>query len=86
MDYERFFSENSTIKPCCLNCAMFTYWDGDFCCVQNMEIMQRGESFDEDILNTMKTNEECVDYERSNHCDSKTYEELFVNGMAGLKD
>lgn len=59
---------------CCLNCKTFCWWDGDYCCTQHMSIHQYGMStnggyidpawMNDDINNTMKTAEECEDYEK----------------------
>lgn len=57
------------MRKCCLNCQGFAFWDGDYCCVPNMSIHQFGNGdiyMNEDIDNTMQTDETCEEYEYSN--------------------
>lgn len=52
----------------CLNCENFAFWDGDYCCLAKFVILDEGDEnndFTEDILRTMKTEDECVDYKKS---------------------
>ena len=45
----------------CLNCENFAFWDGDYCCLAKFVILDEGDEnndFTEDILRTMKTEDE----------------------------
>ena len=51
----------------CINCQGFVWWDGDYACMPHMSILceSKNGDFNEDILKTMKTSDECSDYKRS---------------------
>lgn len=66
------------MKKCCLNCQGFAYWDGDYCCVPNMKILQYGNGkiwMNEDLIRTMEYNKDCEDYEYTSY--HKHYEEEY---------
>lgn len=71
------------MKDCCLNCQGFAFWDGDYCCVPNMKILQCGINGDiwmtRDLLISMNHNKNCKDYERRNehHPTTKMYIDEF---------
>jgi len=65
-----------TNKKCCLTCDGFCWWDGDYCCTQEMKIHQYGYPngvwFNKDIDKTMKTPDNCKLYRYRHH---QTYPE-----------
>lgn len=70
------------MKKCCLNCAGFCWWDGDYCCTKNMEIHQYGYPngywMNEDIIKTMETPETCEDYEYAHHETYPESENIYI--------
>lgn len=62
----RWLQENSEVRPCCIRCQGFAWWDGDYCCTMQMKIHQHAPAtnpwMNDDILRTMKTPETCLDY------------------------
>ena len=63
----------------CISCEHFAWWDGDFCCCENMKILQlspKGE-FTPEILKNIKNSEDCSDYKESENKIRSIYEEAF---------
>ena len=62
----RWLQGNSEVRPCCIRCQGFAWWDGDYCCTMQMKIHQHAPAenpwMTDDILRTMKTPETCRDY------------------------
>lgn len=78
--------KNGKVQECCVNCRHFALWDGDFCCVQNMEIMQFGDDFNETILLSIKTPNTCDMYEKDEQCNTKFYEKMFLDSKEHIKE
>lgn len=79
-----FLTETGKVKPCCLTCKNFAYWDGDYCCVPNFLILQDGICKDRggyhdpawmtsQLEKNMKFANDCPDYETSEHPFSGDY-------------
>ena len=64
--YTRRWLQGTTVRPCCIRCQGFAWWDGDYCCTMQMKIHQHAPAenpwMTDDILRTMKTPETCQDY------------------------
>lgn len=64
----------------CINCEHFTWWDGDYCCIEKMKILcesPKGD-FNDDILHSLKVNENCKKHlPSSNEQVTAMYEEAF---------
>lgn len=72
-------------KENCINCNNFAWWDGDYCCIAKFLILQespKGE-FTKEILQTMKTSEECIDYKKRKG-KKNIYENSFINFINNL--
>ena len=69
------------MNKCCINCRSFAWWDGDFCCVNHMKILQHADNgyfINEDILKTIKDPLSCPDYEYEENDDIREmYESEF---------
>lgn len=67
----------------CINCDYFVWWDGDYCCIKNFEILQTSPNgeFTEEILNTMRLADGdiryCPDYKHTNNKRQKEYENAY---------
>lgn len=50
----------------CLNCASFAWWDGDYCCINEMTILQEAKNgkMNEDILKALEKNKDCPNWKR----------------------
>lgn len=53
----------------CINCSNFGWWDGDYCCVKHMKILQEshGGDFNDDILMSIVLNKGCRDWDENNN-------------------
>lgn len=51
----------------CVKCEHFAWWDGDFCCVKKMKILQEApdHNFNRDIILALKLNINCDAYSES---------------------
>lgn len=48
----------------CINCEHFTWWDGDYCCIEKMKILcesPKGD-FNDDILKALEANKNCGEH------------------------
>ena len=63
----------------CINCENFAWWDGDYCCLKKMLILQSSPNgnFEEEFLKTMKSSDECANYSKSDDEMHKIYENTF---------
>ena len=71
----------------CINCDNFCWWDGDYCCLAKMVILDYSDGnggFTKEILQTMKTSDECIDYVKSFSEKRNIYQEKFDEFMKGL--
>lgn len=78
------------MKKCCLNCAGFCWWDGDYCCTKEMSIHQYGYPngfwMNEDIDNTMETPETCEEYEYRHHDTYPESENIYIKEYKKFKE
>lgn len=55
--------------PKCLKCESFCWWDGDYCCVEKMQIFSHERNkciFDDRLIKTLKdAGHDCEDYKKS---------------------
>lgn len=42
----------------CITCQHFAWWDGDYCCMSKMKVIQHGDTFSEGIEAKIKPCEE----------------------------
>lgn len=63
----------------CINCENFTWWDGDYCCLKKMLILQSSPNgeFNDDILRNMKYSDNCMDYTKTANKSHEIYETAF---------
>jgi len=49
----------------CINCAKFSWCDGDYCCTKHLKILQEAPdaNFNDDILMALSINKDCNDWE-----------------------
>lgn len=38
----RYLTKSGKVAKCCINCKHFAFWDGDYCCIDKMAILQEG--------------------------------------------
>lgn len=67
----------------CINCENFAWWDGDYCCLAKMIILQSSPKgyFEEEILKNIKTSDECIGYTKSYNKSHEMYEHAFNEFM-----
>lgn len=73
----------------CITCDHFAWWDKDYCCLASFKILCHSEhgEFNDDILRTMKTAEECCDYtEQENPNVKASYQEAFEEFLKEKKN
>jgi len=63
-----------TMEKNCINCDGFALWDGDFCCVKKLKILQNAPdgNFTKDILTALRINMDCEDWSES-YTDAYTH-------------
>ena len=66
---------------CCINCAAFAWWDGDFCCVKKMRILQPSENgkMSKELLTALSANKDCEEWEEN--VGENIYLEQFINEL-----
>lgn len=71
------------VKENCINCNNFAWWDGDYCCLSKRLILQPSPDgeFSSEILKTIQTSDECIDYDKS---ENSVYENSFINFINNL--
>ena len=50
----------------CISCEHFAWWDGDYCCLKKMRILQPSKDghFGDDILAVLNRHRKCRSYNR----------------------
>ena len=64
----------------CLNCASFAWWDGHYCCIPKLKILQESKKgeMNDDILKSLEANKDCPDWkERWSKFHTDMYMEAF---------
>ena len=82
MQKTNLIDEDRNICPCCINCSHFGWWDGDWCCTWHMKIIQHGDIFTDEILDSICTSETCKDYEVSNLPWVEDYESQIIKELS----
>lgn len=54
--------------PKCLKCQYFTWWDGDYVCMERFQILSNNHNkwmFDDDLVKSLKKQSFCQTFEKS---------------------
>ena len=71
------------INNSCITCQLFVWWDGDYCCMKKLKILQESKDgkFTKDILISLKLNKDCQDYKEYKESIYKESFEEFLNNL-----
>ena len=70
----------------CVDCAWFCFWDGDWCCSRNMEIISMGDEHGAAVTPESVTNHEpCGDFELDTE-EGIAYNRSIWRNINGIED
>lgn len=69
----------------CVNCDHFAWWDGDYCCVKKLKILQQSKNgeFNNDIIKSLEYYKDCSDWEEM-YLPAQIYVEPFKEYLKNI--